>query len=246
VSTGSAVEKRGQAKLASDALITVNGVTGVCVFGSVARGQADEDSDIDLLVLGVDPELKPSILYKSLPVSLRDGTIVLTYYTAEELSDYLHRFSRFGAHLKREGWVVHDADGQLTRILMQKRQIDTRQEVPRQLRLLRKLEHTDRFGGRFLFPLAHLYRIGRTVTYAQLAVQGILEFDQKAAFQLLSEIAPQWQGQLAVISRLAPFYARTRNRSAGQSFPFDPNGTEAEAEFLKAYDAVATIAREKA
>ena len=35
---------------------------GICLYGSVARGDADEDSDIHLLVLGDDRALPPSAL----------------------------------------------------------------------------------------------------------------------------------------------------------------------------------------
>jgi len=245
VSTSAAIEKRVRAKLASDALIGVDGVTGICVYGSVARGQANEDSDIDVLVVGTDPKLRPSVLHKLLPEKLRDGTVTISYYTWAELSEYLKRSPRFGAHLQREGWIVHDLDGKLARVLGEERPIDTSREVTRQLRLLRTLSHTDRFGGRFLFPLAQVYRIGRTVTYAQLASRGVLEFDQQTAFRRLAAAVPEWTSEISTIARLAPFYARTRSRSTKERFPFDPNGNDAAAEFRQAYNAVLTIADEK-
>lgn len=243
--TSAAIVKRDQAKVAADALIEVNGVIGVCVFGSVARGQANLYSDIDLLVLGVDPKLKPSLLYKMLPSSLRNSGIMLSYFTPERLARHLVKSDIFSVHLKRDGWIVYDKEGDLARLLAEVREINPQREVVRQLRLLRTFSYTNRFGGRFLFPLAHIYRIARTVTYAQLADRDLFEFDQDVAFRLLVDKMPQWRDEIAVIERLAPFYVRTRDRSSGLEFPFDPNGPEAEAEFLRAYDAVATIAGER-
>jgi hypothetical protein len=239
--TSAAVVKRDQAVTAANALMAANGVTGVCVFGSVARGQAGTDSDIDILVLGIDPEIKPSELYKIVPANVNDAGLSLIYFTPERLSEHLRHSFLFGSHLKQDGWIIHDFNGALTRLIKNEYKILPGEEVRRQRRLLRGLRHTDRFGGRFLFPLSHVYRIGRTVTYAQLAERGIFEFDQDAAFEKLAEVMPQWADAISTIERLAPFYARTRSRTSTQEPPFNPNGPEAESAYALAYNAVATI-----
>jgi hypothetical protein len=87
-----------------------------------------------------------------------------------------------------------------------------------------------------------VHRIGKTITYAQLAARGILEFDQTSAFRRLSFEVPEWRHEIATIERLAPFYQQTRSRSSSQEFPFDPNGPEAKSNFLEAYRAVTVLA----
>ncbi|MBO9687159.1 MAG: nucleotidyltransferase domain-containing protein [Mitsuaria chitosanitabida] len=47
-----------------EALLPLKGVQAACVFGSVARGEAGADSDIDVLVLGSLSELKINVALK--------------------------------------------------------------------------------------------------------------------------------------------------------------------------------------
>jgi predicted nucleotidyltransferase len=239
MSTTVGSEKRDQAKAASAALAAVPGVEGVCVFGSVARGQADVGSDIDLLVLGTDKRLTPSTLLRRLPTELRSARISLSYHTADSFNLYLHRWSRFGAHLRREGWILHDAHGELRRALTIDIPVSTTEELTAQRRHLANYEHLKRFGGRFLFPLAHLYRIGRTVVFAILAEHGTLEFDRDRAFRTITELYPSRAADVATIARLAPFYERVTRRTSDGLLPFDPVGCEAEV--ARARDAIARL-----
>lgn len=233
-------EKRDQAKAASEALAAVPGIEGVCVFGSVARGQADVGSDIDLLVVGTDERFSPSILRSRLPTELQVARISLTYHTTESLDRYLHRWSRFGAHLRQEGWILHDARGELRRALAADIPVSTTEELAVQRRRLANYVHLERFGGRFLFPLAHLHRIGRTVVFAILAEHGILEFDRGRAFKALSKLYPDRTADVATIARLVPFYERvTRRTGDDSSLPFDPVGCDAEV--VRASDAIARL-----
>lgn len=241
MSTSAARVKRDQARRAADVLIAVAGVTGVCVFGSVARGQAGADSDIDILALGVEPRLKPTDLYKLLPTELHTDTIAISYYTAEQLTRHLDRSSRFAIHLQREGWILHDQGGTIARILDTHRPLNSQRDLARQRRLLHSLSNTDRFGGRFLFALSRTYQIGRTIAYDQLAEHGIFEFDQKTAFRLLATRMPEWRPAIEQVERLSSYYAHTRNGSGTETFPFDPNGREAEGELRKALDALMTL-----
>ncbi|MGQ0779394.1 MAG: nucleotidyltransferase domain-containing protein [Pseudonocardiales bacterium] len=239
MSTTVAAEKRDQAKAASEALAAVPRVEGVCVFGSVARGRADVGSDIDLLVLGTDERLTSSTLLRQLPAELRVARISIFYHTADSLDRYLHRWSRFGAHLRQESWILYDPHGELRRVLATDIPVATTEELAAQRRHLTNYAHLDRFGGRFLFPLTHLYRIGRTVAFAILAERGTLEFDRGRAFRAIAELYPDRAADVATIARLAPFYERVTRRPSDGLLPFDPVGCEGEV--IRARDAITRL-----
>src|SRR5947209_18172916 len=174
MSNAAGQEKLDQAEAASKALAAVRGVAGVLVFGSVARGQANAASDIDLLVLGTDHDLTPATLRNRLPNALQAAPISLSCHTPEGLEQYLRKWSRFATHLRREGRILYDPKGELERLLSMDIPVSTALEIEAQRRHLANYEHAERFGGRFLFPLAHLYRIGRATVFAILAKSGRL------------------------------------------------------------------------
>jgi len=240
MATKAAQEKRDQAEAASRALAVVPGVISVAIFGSVARGRASPDSDIDLIVLGTDDRLTPSALRKRLPVVLQDAPISLSYHTISSLEKHLHRWTRFGAHLRREGQILHDPKGELQRLLSVEIPISTAQELDAQRRHLANYQHVARFGGHFLFPLAHIYRIGRATAYAILAEDEILEFDREEAFRTFVRLHPDRAADIAAIAELAPFYKLVRTGSF-VPLPFEPVGRGAEARFVRARDAVARL-----
>jgi predicted nucleotidyltransferase len=239
--TNAAHDKREQAEEASRVLAAVPGVTSIAIFGSVARGQTGTDSDIDLIVLGTDDRLTPSRLRRRLPVALQDAPISLSYHTARSLEQYLRRWTRFGAHLRREGRILYDPNGELRRLLSIEIPISTAQELDAQRRHLANYEHVGRFGGRLLFPLAHLYRIGRAAVYAILAESGRLEFDREEAFRMIIELYPGRAADVTAIAELAPFYDWVRSGSAATRLPFDPAGVEAEVRFIRAKEAIVRL-----
>lgn len=234
-------EKRAQASAACQILARVPGVTSVALFGSVARGDAKPQSDIDLIVLGTSEDLTSSGLRHQLPFELSDADISISYYTPESLDDYLRRWSRFGAHLRLEGRILHDTDGRLEGILAEERPISTDHEFATQRQHLQRYEHVDRFGGRLLFPLAHLYRIGRAAAFAAIAKTGHLEFDRREAFQLAVMLYPHLEPEFAAITELDPFYELVRAPDFSIDLPFEPIGSEAERRFVHARDCVARV-----
>lgn len=233
------LQKRGQARAVAEVLAAVPGVAGVCVFGSVARGHARVGSDIDLLVLGTRKRLTPSMLLRRLPVELRMVQLSLAYHTADSLDCYLRRWSRFGAHLRREGWILYDPCGELRRLLAVDIPVSTTEELAAQRSHLNNYAHIERFGGRFLLTLTHLYQIGRTVVFAILAEHGILEFDRGRAFRTVIELYPDCAADAAAVARLAPFYELATRRSRDSVLPFEPVGCEAEV--VRAREAVVRL-----
>jgi predicted nucleotidyltransferase len=213
--------ERVSAHLAS----SVPGVEGVCLFGSVARGDEGEGSDIDLLVLGRDRGLTASGLRRSLPRSLRDDRIAVAYHTPETLDRYLVRWPRFGVHLRREGEVLFDRHGWLRDALDCERPVSTLEELRLQLLRLANYDSLDRFGDRFLFPLANMYSIGRTVAFALLAERGIFDFNQQSALEQLARLAPDHAADINAIARLRPFAELVQGHSVGLlPFSFEGSG----------------------
>ena len=202
----------------------VDGIEGVCLFGSVARGTARSESDIDLLVVGSDPTMTQSQLRRRLPDELGRMRMSLAYHTPDTLTRYLRRWSRFGAHLRREGEVLFDTSGALRRLLAEDVPISTQEELSAQRRHLDNFRHPGRFGDQFLFPLASLYRIGRTVVFALLAETGELSYDASVAFAHLGELYPDHRDEIETIQRLKPFYELVTGRGGAETLPFEPTG----------------------
>lgn len=77
----------------------------VMLFGSVARGDAGEGSDVDVLAIAARSRSARTI-----------GRISLTLYTEHHLRVLAHKGSLFVCHLRAEGRVLQDRDGAFQRI----------------------------------------------------------------------------------------------------------------------------------
>ena len=125
------------------------------------------------------------------------------------------------------GTGLFDKHGALTQLLAASSVLSVTHELEAQRSNLEKYEQLTRFGGRLLFPLAHLYRIGRTTIFANLASRGIFEFESDRAFRQLARSAPTLARDIAIVRRLRPFHLSVRAQERGRNFPFDPNSPEA-------------------
>lgn len=70
-------------------------VSGVCLYGSVARGDTGPNSDLDLLVVGEDPDLRPSSMRRALGLSGSEPRVSIVYHTPNTLHRYIETGSRF-------------------------------------------------------------------------------------------------------------------------------------------------------
>lgn len=231
--------RRDQAERAASALGSIPGVVAVALFGSVARGSDQAGSDVDLLALGTDERLTASALLRQLPKDLQELPVGLVYHTEDNLPKYLERWSRFAAHLRSEAVILRDDDERLQRILTADRPISTKIEVAVQRRHLANYDHLERFGGRYLFPLAKLHRIGRAAAFAVLAERGVLEFDRYRAFDALERLHPERASDLKVVERLEPFAEMVTAQGGSADLPFEPIGCTREV--VDAREAVARL-----
>jgi hypothetical protein len=190
------------------------------------------------MILGDDSTLTPTRLRRHLPIDLQSAPIQLTYHTPESLRTYLRRWSRFGVHLRSEGQILIDPDGELAALLAVKTPLSTDYEVAAQRSHLDQYLYVNRFGGRMLGPLAHLYRIGRTLTFAILAQRGVFEFDREVAFIALIRLEPSLRDDVEAVSELQPFHDRLRDPDCSSPLAFEPNGDGAITRFIAARESV--------
>jgi predicted nucleotidyltransferase len=195
-------------------------VEAVCLFGSVARGDEHAASDIDLLVLGRDGGLKARALSGALSGRLPGDRLSILYHTPETLAGHLSRRSRFRVHLQQEAEILFDRHGLLRAALEAAGPVSTFDELQTLARSLASFDDLDRFGGRFLFALAHLYRVGRAVVLSLLAERGVFEFNQARAFALLADALSEHAADVERIARLRPF-AELTNGHEVDPLPFD-------------------------
>ena len=202
-------------------LASTSGIEGVYVFGSVARGDATADSDIDLIVVGDRSELSSRKVRKLVPPQLRSLRPSVAFYTLEELDALLSAKASFADHLVSEGQILFDREGRLRRLLDAHTGLafEVGVELQFELRRLRHLEDTEQFNGNFLFCLAHLYVIGKAVVMLVLKAEGTPEYNKSRSFQSLAARHPELTTEAESLAQLKPFYLRVTRRSP-EAFPF--------------------------
>lgn len=202
------------------------GLDGVCLYGSVARGDETVDSDIDLLVIGEDPSVSPSQLLRLFEPD--DERLTLIYHTTESMEEFLSEGSRFLVHLRREGVPLFDRHGRLSRWLAGPFEpLPVQQEIDTELTRLAMYDEPRRYGGNFLFCLAHVYTIGKAIVMASLASRDIFEFNRGKAFARFCAEHPTAGRDVATVQGLQHYYLLT-SRGLPKPPRLDPRGTEAE------------------
>lgn len=216
-------------------------VSGVCLFGSVARGDSDALSDIDLFVVGEDPKLTPSKIRRRLKLGGGAPKVSIVYHTARTLDRYVKSGSRFLVHLQLEGEVLYDAAGTL-RAIQDRPPLSTPidAEIEGQLRRLDLFEKPARFNGNFLFPLAHIFAAGKAIVMAILADREIYEFNREAAFDAFVEEFPDAAAEVETLRVLEPFSALV-SKGVETALPFSYH--DCEEEMARAIRAVRRLAR---
>jgi hypothetical protein len=211
--------------VASDAIGALEAlpdVLGLCLVGSTARGDARENSDIDILVVVRDHQTSNELLAQ-LPQHVRDGRLSLICKSQDALAQLATDGSLFLAHARLEGAIAYDPEGLLDAAfaVSARTPLNTDQELRSRLASLRHYRHLDRFGGNFLFALAHLYGLGKGVAIARSAQSGTLTFVKSDALEQLATSKPELRDDVSVIQRLRPFYDLTRgHRIDALPFPY--------------------------
>jgi predicted nucleotidyltransferase len=203
-------------------------IEAVLLCGSVARGDANPWSDIDLVVTSSDPKLTVAELRKG--ISERNH-VSLIYYQTPSFETLYRRHPLFIAHLKKEGVVLFDPAGVLKRMLDSPTvtKADVAEEIKTYRAKLAAYRHPKRYNNNFLFCLSHLYSIGKGVIMLGLASRGVLEFNRDAAFGRFATLNPDLAEQVAKVARLRPFYRLVSDRKPEpQPFSYHAAATEME------------------
>jgi predicted nucleotidyltransferase len=235
----SAEVMRRQARRIAQALTSRSGVDAICLFGSAARGDSNEWSDVDLLVVGSDPRLTPTALLRVISRDVSRDKVTLLYYLRDELQDMFAAGLSFTKHLQREAIVLYDPTSFLTTLLTK----DTENPARSKEELAARLEELDvysdlrLFKDNFLFVLARLYSIGKSVVMLALAHANEPEFRRDVAFARFAERHPELEGDVKTVSSLRPFYQVVTGRES-EPLPFSYRGANREAG-----DAIAAIKR---
>lgn len=215
-------------------------ITGVCLFGSVARGDAGPESDLDLLVVGDDPQLTPSLIRRRLHLQETGPRVSIVYHTDVTLQRYLKTGSRFLLHLQLEGDVLYDSSGLLRELQGRPLlQAPVRAEVEGQLKRLSLYDDAARYNGNFLFPLSHIYAIGKAIVMAILCENEIYEFNRDRAFDEFGVRFPDSRDDIETLRQLSPFYTLV-SKGIQQGLPFSHH--DCKTEVAKAVAAVRRIA----
>jgi predicted nucleotidyltransferase len=215
-------------------------VSGVCLFGSVARGDDDAESDIDLFVVGDDPKLTPSAIRRRLKLRPDEPKVSIVYHTPRTFRRYVETGSRFLVHLQLEGKILYDQAGMLRDIQQQpplKTPIDA--EVAGQLKRLELFDDPSRFNGNFLFPLAHVFAAGKAIVMAILAQEEIYVFNREAAFDAFATRFPNSRKDVEVLRALGAFAAMVA-KGTDTELPFSYH--DCEDELAEAIGAVRQLA----
>jgi predicted nucleotidyltransferase len=182
------------------------GIDAVLLCGSVARGEANEWSDIDLVVIGSGPHLTPEQLRQRL--SERDERVSLLYYPTSLFRKLYDQRALFIAHLKKEGIALYDRLDLLKAVLTQPfvPVVDVTEEIKAHRAKLAPYTDPRRFNNNFLFSLSHLYSIGKGVIMLGLAKRGVLEFNREEAFRRFANLNPDLARETETVAQLRPFY----------------------------------------
>ncbi|MBV8529576.1 MAG: nucleotidyltransferase domain-containing protein, partial [Candidatus Dormibacteraeota bacterium] len=191
-------------------------ICAVCVFGSVARGDATPGSDIDLLVLTDDRTVTRRAVTDGLPPQPRAFPISVACFSVAGLAAVMRRGDSFARHLQNECVVAWQRDGEATAVLAIRPTATTAAaEVSRHLDRLQAFERPQRFNDRFLFPLADLYVIAKAVVMARLTVEGAPEYNRARAFAAMRQRHPELGRSLDRLGGLSPFWEVTSGRDPG-------------------------------
>jgi len=84
-------------------------IDSIILYGSVARREACEESDIDLLIVTSDKSIRREVVSISYEVDLEDGTFTShMYVTPQEFEKYVEWGDPFLKEVMMEGVVLYD------------------------------------------------------------------------------------------------------------------------------------------
>lgn len=157
----------------------------IVLFGSYARGDYKDLSDIDILVI-TDSYLKISDINKNIPKSIKSEKISIVTYPLSDFNELFNEGSLFIAHLIREGKILFD-DGSYEKIAKRDFKVSDEflnEQIRIQINKLALYQDLSRFNNIHINCLDHFFAIFKNIVLLSLAKKGLLEFNKEKAFQL--------------------------------------------------------------
>jgi Nucleotidyltransferase domain len=187
----------------------IDDVEAVLLFGSVARGDAGNASDIDLLVVTKNP-VKRQDLASEIPA---DASPI--FHTWDSLQRAREMDWSFFVHLREEGVPVEDREGRLGQALVEVKPPSpqaARASLEQGLAYLKTFEKLDRFGSSYRFALARIYVLAKRTCMEDNTTRNVVAFSRKSAFAAFGEHHESIRDEVDWISGLWPFAATAQGR----------------------------------
>jgi Nucleotidyltransferase domain len=195
-------------------VVGTGGVLAVIIFGSVARDEADVQSDFDVLVVVEDHSVRTSIL-RTLGGRGVDAVCPLII-TRNDLERGFSTRPSFVAHLLDEGLSVYETWGwQEIEISLQASASSVEAldaEVRQRTKELAPFAHPERFTSSPVTAMSYLYGVARALVIARLLQIGIHEYSWRRVFDLYADIRPELATELEILKGLRPYFERARAR----------------------------------
>jgi hypothetical protein len=228
---------RGEAQQVSDALVA-QGADAVALFGSVARGDANGGSDIDLFVVADKP-----LRARELALPETTAELGISYAAWDWLTEPTGRQWDFYRLIASETQMLHDPDGHLARTLNDLPQPPA-EELDRQFDVmqakLKPCTKLKRFGGLYQFVLESSYRWSKTAVMLANARARQITTCRADAFSAFAARHPDRAQDLAWIEHIEPHYLRTMGKLPDDAkMPFPAQGCDEQAQ--RSLDAAARI-----
>lgn len=179
---------------------------GIVLFGSAARGDYADHSDVDLLI--VHDDLVPEDLLDDL-----DPRISPSFYDRARLSRLQRQSPLFANHLAREGKVLHDLDGAISRTLADVRDLRCEDANAIALKTQRRLHHVladPEFKPGDLSSLGELYALAKQSALLVSAERREYEFGRSRAFGELMHTKSFLRKDVEKAQRLEPAWLSMR------------------------------------
>lgn len=203
--------KRRRAEAVAESLVAASvGIEAVLLFGSVARGDAGVESDIDLMAISKSP-----LRLGALREVVSDESVSLVCHTWESMRRAREEDWSFFVHLREEGEVLYGVEGPLRRELEAVRVAPPAarwDDLVDELHCLERYDDLGRFSAGYVFPLARIFRVARYTCMLDNTAEGHIAFRREDAFDLFASRRPDMDGDVSRVCALWPFQARTQGR----------------------------------
>jgi predicted nucleotidyltransferase len=211
-------------------------IEAVLLFGSVARGDATADSDIDLIIVA-NERLRSAQVREVL--GEEHWRTSITCHTWDSLEAAREEEWSFFVHLREEGNIVYGGP-ELKRSIDRTHSPDFtvwKERLGEELERLDRFDDLDRYTAGYNLPLARIFRTARYSCMLENTAAGESAFSRDACFNVFARRHPEVSGETDLVRRLWPFHARTQGRR-GPVLPFEP---EAETDVVEAREAARAV-----